>query len=227
MPEFGKVASPYLRPLTTWKFYLAHGVTEIPFGVELRSFDDTEWDIVNVPSTWQTDGYGLPQNLLYEYPERLNDNTARHEDTISDKFVRTSTNSDSDETGIYRTTVVFSPQELERAIYLETSGICGSFKVYVNDQLLCESHSITTRKRLLISDVAIAGINQIVIIVNRFDRDDSGHVILDIMNYGFSGIFRPIMLVEDSLLELSNLHLKLEYVPEAYITEVAKISSLS
>ena len=227
MPEFGKVASPYLRPLTTWRFYHANGVTEIPFGVELRSFDDTEWDIVNCPSTWQTEGYGLPQNLLYEYPERLNENTARHEDTISDKYVRNSTNSDSDETGIYRTTVIFSAQELERAIYLETSGICGSFRIYVNDQLLCESHSITTRKRLLISDVAVAGINQIVIIVNRFDRDESGHVILDIMNYGFAGLFRPIMLVEDSLLELSNLHLNLEYVPEAYITEVAKISSLS
>ena len=227
MPEFGKVVSPYLRPLTTWKFYHANGDTEIPFGVELRSFDDTEWDIVNCPSTWQTDGYGLPQNLLYEYPERLNDNTARHEDTISDKYVRNSTNSESDETGIYRTTVVFSPEELERALYLETSGICGSFKVYVNDHLLCESHSITTRKRLLISDVAIAGINQIVIIVNRFDRDESGHIILDIMNYGFAGLFRPIMIVEDALLELSNLHIKLEYVPEAYITEVAKISSLS
>lgn len=227
MPEFGKVVSPFMRPLTTWKFYLAHGDTEIPFGVELRSFDDTEWDIVNCPSTWQTEGYGLPQNLLYEYPERLNDNTARREETISDKFVRSSTNSEGDETGIYRTTFILSPEELERAIYLETSGICGSFKVYVNDQLLCESHSVTTRKRLLISDAAAAGINQMVIIVNRFDRDESGHVILDIMNYGFSGLFRPIMLVEDSLLELSNLHIKLEYVPEAYITEVAKITGLS
>ena len=44
MPEFGKVVSPYMRPLTTWKFYLAHVATEIPFGVELRSFDDTDWD---------------------------------------------------------------------------------------------------------------------------------------------------------------------------------------
>ena len=32
MPEFGKVVSPYMRPLTTWKFYLAHVATEIPFG---------------------------------------------------------------------------------------------------------------------------------------------------------------------------------------------------
>ena len=227
MPEFGKVVSPYMRPLTTWKFYLAHVATEIPFGVELRSFDDSEWDIVNCPSTWQTDGYGLPQNLLYDYPERLNDNSARHEETISDKYIKNSTNSEEDETGIYRTTFVLSPQELERAIYLETSGICGSFKVYVNDKLLCESHSITTRKRLLISDAAIAGINQMVIIVNRYDRNENGHVILDIMNYGFAGLFRPIMLVEDSLLELSNLHIQMEYVPEAYLTEVAKISSLS
>ena len=227
MPEFGKVVSPYMRPLTTWKFYLAHVATEIPFGVELRSFDDTEWDIVNCPSTWQTDGYGLPQNLLYDYPERLHDNTARHEETISDKYIKNSTNSEEDETGIYRTTFVLSPEELERAIYLETSGICGSFKVYVNDKLLCESHSIMTRKRLLISDAAIAGINQMVIIVNRYDRDDNGHIILDIMNYGFAGLFRPIMLVEDSLLELSNLHIQMEYVPEAYLTEVAKISSLS
>lgn len=227
MPEFGKVVSPYLRPLSTWKFYLAHGDTEIPFGVMLRSYDDSEWDIVNCPTTWQTDGYGLPQNLLYEYPERLIDNTARREDTVSDKFMRNSTSSEGDETGIYRTTVIFSAEELERAIYLETSGICGSFKIYVNDQLLCESHSINTRKRLLISDVAVAGINQIVIIVNRFDRDESGHIILDVMNYGFAGLFRPIMIVEDALLELSNLHIRLENIPEAYITEVAKISSLS
>lgn len=227
MPEFGKVVSPYMRPLTTWKFYLAHGDTEIPFGSHLRSFDDSDWDIVNCPSTWQTDGYGLPQNLLYEYPERLNDSAARHEETISDKYVKNSTRSEEDETGIYRTTIILSKAELDRALYLETSGICGSFTVYVNDQLLCESHSVTTRKRLLISEVAVTGINQIVIVVNRFDRDENGHVILDIMNYGFAGIFRPIMLVEDSLLELSNLHIQLEYIPEAYITEVAKISSLS
>ena len=227
MPEFGKVVSPYMRPLTTWKFYLAHGDTEIPFGSHLRSFDDSDWDIVNCPSTWQTDGYGLPQNLLYEYPERLNDSAARHEETISDKYVKNSTRSEDDETGIYRTTIILSKAELDRALYLETSGICGSFTVYVNDQLLCESHSVTTRKRLLISEVAVTGINQIVIVVNRFDRDENGHVILDIMNYGFAGIFRPIMLVEDSLLELSNLHIQLEYIPEAYITEVAKISSLS
>lgn len=227
MPEFGKVASPYLKPLTTWKFYLANGQSEVPFGVMNTSFDDSDWALVNCPSTWQTEGFGLPQNLIYDYPIRLAENAARKEETISDKYVLKSTGNDDDEVGIYRTTVVFKPEEIERALYLETSGICGSFKVFINDKLLCNSHAILTRKRLLISGLVKAGVNQITIIVNRYDRDDEGHIILDMMNFGFSGIFRPIMIVEDSLLELSNLHIKLEYVPSAYISEVAKMDALA
>ncbi len=227
MPEFGKVASPYLKNLTTWRFYLAGGQSEIPFGVMNTSFDDSEWALVNCPSTWQTEGFGLPQNLIYDYPIRLAENAARKEETISDKYVLKSTGNDDDEVGIYRTSIVFTPEDIERALYLEASGISGSFKVFINGKLLCNSHALFTRKRLLISGLVEAGVNQITIIVNRYDRDDSGHIILDAMNYGFSGIFRPVMIVEDSLLELSNLHLKLEYVPSAYISEVAKMDALA
>ena len=42
MPEFGKVASPYMKPLNTWRFYLANGQNEIPFGVMNSSFDDSD-----------------------------------------------------------------------------------------------------------------------------------------------------------------------------------------
>ncbi len=227
MPEFGKVASPFVKPLKTWKFYLANGQSEIPFGVMNSSFDDSDWPLVNCPSTWQTEGFGLPQNLIYDYPERLAQDVERKEETISDKYVLKSVGNDDDEVGVYRTTVVFNPSDIDRALYLETSGICGSFKVFINDKLLCNSHAVFTRKRLLISGLVRAGVNQITIIVNRYDRDDDGHIILDMMNFGFSGIFRPIMIVEDSLLELSNLHLQLEYVPSAYISEVAKMGQIA
>ena len=227
MPEFGKVASPYMKPLKTWKFYLANGQSEVPFGVMNSSFDDSDWPLINCPSTWQTEGFGLPQNLIYDYPERVAQDVARKEETISDKYVLKSVGYDDDEVGIYRTTVVFKPEDIDRALYLETSGICGSFKVFVNDKLLCSSHAVFTRKRLLISGLVRAGVNQITIIVNRYDRDDDGHIILDMMNFGFSGLFRPIMIVEDSLLELSNLHIQLEYVPSAYLSEVAKMDALA
>ena len=144
LPEFGAVESPYKRELTGWKFFLAKSESEIPFGFESRSFDDSEWDIINVPSTWQTEGYGLPQNLLYNYPEELDKIAKRGEESISDKLLLHSTDSDSDEVGIYRTSIVFSEEDIDRALYLEVSGICGSFNVYLNGQLQTESHSVMT-----------------------------------------------------------------------------------
>ena len=227
LPEFGKVRSPYVKPLTTWKFFLAGGPSEVPFGSTKISFDDSFWGLIDTPSTWQTEGYGLPQNLIYNYPEIIRNGTDKKDLTISDRYMLQSTTPEDDETGIYRTTFILEPKDIERAIYLEASGICGSFEVYVNDTLVTKSHAIYTRKRLLLSDYVKTGINHIVIIVNRYDRDDSGHIILDSMNYGFAGIFRPIMLVADSLLEISNLHLKVEYVPAAYVTEVAKLDGLA
>ena len=59
LPEFGEVASPYDRILSSWKFFLAQGESQVPFGFEALSFDDSDWDIINVPSTWQTEGGDL------------------------------------------------------------------------------------------------------------------------------------------------------------------------
>ena len=55
LPEFGDVKSPYVRELSTWKFYLANGEGEVPFGFESASFDDSDWDLINAPSTWQAE----------------------------------------------------------------------------------------------------------------------------------------------------------------------------
>ena len=220
LPEFGAVESPYKRELTGWKFFLAKSESEIPFGFESRSFDDSEWDIINVPSTWQTEGYGLPQNLLYNYPEELDKIAKRGEESISDKLLLHSTDSDSDEVGIYRTSIVFSEEDIDRALYLEVSGICGSFNVYLNGQLQTESHSVMTHKRLLISNSAKPGVNQLAILVNRWDRDRNGKIKREIMNYGFSGIFRPVFVVAEPLLEISNLHIRLSNVPAAYVNQL-------
>ena len=227
LPEFGEVASPYDRILSSWKFFLAQGESQVPFGFEALSFDDSDWDIINVPSTWQTEGYGLPQNLLYNYPVELEKITKRGEDSISDKYLMKSTNEDNDEIGIYRTSIVFTPQDLDRALYLETSGICGSFDVYLNGQLITESHAVMTRKRILLSDSARPGTNQLAIAVYRWDREKHGHVVKELMNFGFSGLIRPVRIVAESLLEISNLHLSVSSVPDAYVDQLDIINTSS
>lgn len=225
LPEFGDAVSPYEHLISSWKFFHADGEGQIPFGFESASFDDSDWDIINVPSTWQTEGYGLPQNLLYNYPVELEKLSKRGEDSISDKYILKSNNEESDEVGIYRATVVFAPQDIDRALYLEASGICGKFSLYLNGQLLTESNSVMTRKRILLSDSAKPGTNQIAIAVRRWDRDRHGHVIKELMNFGFSGLVRPVRIVAEPLLEISNLHLSVTSVPDAYVDQLDIINT--
>jgi len=224
-PEFGLVGSPYVKALTTWRFYMAGNENELPFGFESLSFDDSEWDLINCPSTWQTEGYGLPNYLLYNYPEKLERDGEKHIDNMADKFLLKSSTGDEDSVGIYRTTLVFTPEDIDRALYLETSGICGRFAVYLNSQILAESHAVNTCKRILLSDNAKEGVNQLAIVVYRYDRSTAnGHIINDYMNFGFSGIFRPVYLIKESLVEMSNLRITLESLPEAYVTEIANVN---
>ena len=216
-PEFGRVESPYVKVLTTWRFFMAAHEGEMPYGFEAMSFDDSEWELINCPSTLQTEGYGLPSYLLYNYPEKLERDGERKTEDIGGKFLLKSSSSDEDAVGIYRTSLVFTPEDIDRAIYLETSGICGRFIVYLNGQIVAESHAVNTFKRLLLSDCAREGVNLLVIAVYRYDRSSNGRIINDYMNFGFSGIFRPVYIVKESLIEINNLHVRLENLPEAIL----------
>lgn len=221
MPEFGLVKTPYSKELFSWKFFLARSENDIPYGFEELTFDDSEWDIINTPSTWQTEGYSLPQNLIYDFPEVLEEDRERCNSSISNKLYMNSTSEENDEFGIYRTTVEFDAADIDRAIYLETSGITGSFEVFLNGKSICKSHSVLTKKRLLLSNDAMVGVNCLVIIVDRFDRDSKGQIIKENANFGFSGIFRPMHIVFESLLEMNNLHIKCKFVPNAYINQLS------
>ena len=93
-PEFGRVESPYVDVLTTWRFFMAAHEGEIPYGFEAMAFDDSEWELINCPSTLQTEGYGLPSYLLYNYPEKLERDGERKTEDIGGKFLLKSSSSD-------------------------------------------------------------------------------------------------------------------------------------
>ena len=57
MPEFGRVKSPYVRKLTTWRFLHVDSLSQVPIGSHKKSFDDSDLALIDVPSTWQTEGY--------------------------------------------------------------------------------------------------------------------------------------------------------------------------
>lgn len=216
LPEFGEVLSPYVKDLVTWRFFLANGVSGIPMDFEGKNFDDSDWALINTPSSWQLEGYGTPQNLLYDYPMLFEGDNKKSE-SASDKYVLNSTSNEDEEIGIYRTEVVFSPEDIDRAIYLAFEGIAGHFEVYINGTQIVDSGAVMTGKKVLLSDYAVAGTNVIAILIFRYDRDAKGRVVKELALHGLSGILRPIKLVFEPLLEISNMRMKLSSVPSTYV----------
>ncbi len=232
LPEFGLLNSDYVEELPVWRFCFCKNESEIPNGVEKELYDDTEWDIIDVPSSWQMNGYSLPENLLYDYPSVLKNLSKTHDESPRDKYILKSTDSEQDEVGVYRASVLFDEKDIDRAIYLDIEGITGDFEIYFNENKLIASQAVLTPHRLLLSDYAKVGVNTIVIIVNQFSRDKNGHIIIENANFGFSGIVRPIKIVKEPLLEIGNVEIvtstaPLGYVSEATSTEMERSDKIS
>src|SRR4051812_10315436 len=53
-----------------WRFHLAPTVAEAPAGIADPQFDDSAWDLLAVPSSWQMHGHGQPAytNVVYPFP---------------------------------------------------------------------------------------------------------------------------------------------------------------
>ena len=59
---FDRTASPWLKSLDgDWKFHLADCPLHVPSGFQSDSFNDTDWDVIPVPSHWQCLGYDTPR----------------------------------------------------------------------------------------------------------------------------------------------------------------------
>ncbi|RLF05122.1 MAG: hypothetical protein DRK00_05220, partial [Thermoprotei archaeon] len=51
-----------------WRFKLVKNPGEVPDGFYRPDFDDSSWDVVEVPSNWQLLGYDKPIYLNIRYP---------------------------------------------------------------------------------------------------------------------------------------------------------------
>ena len=58
----------------TWKFHYSDNPGVRPMEFYLTSFNDSEWDQIEVPSNWELEGYGIPiySNTPYEWTLKPN-----------------------------------------------------------------------------------------------------------------------------------------------------------
>ena len=65
----GRAASPWVKSLNgDWRFHWVRNAEDRPKDFWRDDFDDTAWDLIEVPSNWELVGYGVPIYTNIPYP---------------------------------------------------------------------------------------------------------------------------------------------------------------
>ena len=229
-PEFGQVKSLWRLDLPSWRFFHAKTKEQVPQAWTDPNFDDASWDLVNVPSVWQMQGYGYPSELMYEKNALLSKKNTRLQHKLADDAGMENTN----DYGLYRVWVNFPAQFLSRFVYFMTDGIVGRYSISVNGQHISDSRSTFSSSKCLLNEALHEGANLITIMVRRFDyRFEKGkpkRIVRAQGAFGFSGLFRLPYIVAEPAMEISSVRIFSSWLTDTLAKDVvpktALISSL-
>lgn len=202
LPLFGRAENKWHLPISKWRFFHAENRDLVPADFSSVLFDDRTWPVMEVPTVWQQEGYGLAEDLSYD-TERKNDKKASEQ--IRSFFSSLSGSETEDDVGVFRSVVSLPDTYSDRAVYFTCAGICGRFELYIDGEFVIESSAFVTSKRILLSPW-ISGTNVcITLLVYRQNHDSHGRLKKSGGFFGMSGIFRMPEIVAESLVEIRHV----------------------
>ncbi len=172
-----------------WKFKYNTHPAYVPSDYFLEDYDDSEWDIIPVPSCWQMHGYDIPvyTNVLYPYPV--------DEPNVPEK----------NPVGCYRMTFNIPKNWTDRRMVLHFGGVSSSFTVFVNGQEVGYSQCSHMPSEFDISDYIVEGKNTLAVEVYKWCAMS---YLEDQDFWRLSGIFRDVYLYSTSTLYISDIHVE-------------------
>lgn len=171
-------ASPYFRLLNgDWKFHFSPTPRQAPEKFYEKSFDDSGWDTIPVPSNWQVLGYGIPRYFAAKYAFDTSNYPGVPEDT--------------NETGCYRTTFTIPEEWKERQIFIVFDGVDSAFHLWINGKLAGFSKDSRLPAEFNITSLVKPGENTLAARVYRWS---DGSYLEDQDMWFLSGIFRDVYL---------------------------------
>ncbi|HZL11293.1 MAG TPA: glycoside hydrolase family 2 TIM barrel-domain containing protein [Prolixibacteraceae bacterium] len=116
-----KQSANYLNLNGDWKFKWAEKPAELPKDYESTSFDDSGWNKMQVPSTWEVNGYGDPIyiNVGYEFENIMKPNPPI-------------VPMDFNPTGVYRREITISDSWKGKEVILHIGSAKSNLTVWVN-----------------------------------------------------------------------------------------------
>lgn len=171
-----------------WKFKYVAGSSYAPGSSEFYAadYDDSSWDEIKVPLSWEMAGYGKPVYTNVGYPFYNNAPNANHGREYNDV-------TDNNATGFYRRTFTLPESWNDKRVFIHFDGVYSAAVVWVNGKYVGYSQGSNTDAEFDITDFVTPGSdNQLSVRVYRWcdgsylEGQDMWHL---------SGIHRDVYLV--------------------------------
>ena len=166
--------SPWVRSLNgEWQFELAPTPADAPDEFADPDFDAEGWDGIEVPSNWQTEGYGAPHytNVVYPFP-------------LDPPNVPT-----ENPTASYRRELYVDEEWTDRQVRLHFEGVDSAFHLYVNGEQVGYSEGARLPSEFDVSEYVDPGENTVGVRVYKWTN---GSYLEDQDMWWLSGVFRDV-----------------------------------
>ena len=186
----------YINLNGTWKFKYVAGKSSGPGSSEFQAkdYDDSGWDNIRVPLSWEMANHGKPVYTNVGYPFK-NDPPNATENATGSKFWGQTIDygvTDHNATGFYRRTITIPETWKDKRVFIHFDGVYSAAVVWVNGKYVGYSQDSNTDAEFDITGFVTTGDNQLSVRVYRWcdgsylEGQDMWHL---------SGIHRDVYLV--------------------------------
>ncbi|WP_207218914.1 glycoside hydrolase family 2 TIM barrel-domain containing protein [Pengzhenrongella frigida] len=191
--------SPYRQSLDgDWRFQWSENPASRQEDFFSTEVDDSGWDTITVPSSWQTQGYDFPIYTNITYPFT---GANGGEENPEFPFAPTRYNP----VGQYRTSVTLPASWDGRRTFLHFDGVESAFYVWVNGQKVGYRESSFDSSEFDVTDFLDPGVNQIAVEVYRWS---DGSWLEDQDMIRLAGIFRGVYLFSTPQVHLRDFRIQ-------------------
>ncbi|MHA2307980.1 MAG: glycoside hydrolase family 2 TIM barrel-domain containing protein [Candidatus Heimdallarchaeaceae archaeon] len=172
--------SPFFRSLNgAWKFHWVPKPLNRPIDFYKLDFDVKDWDEIQVPGTFELQGYGIPYYLATSYPPALRKRRAPNIDK------------EDNPVGSYKKSFRIPKEWKDREVFIHFAGVKSAFYLWINGQEVGYSQGSMTPAEFNITEYLKSGNNQIAVEVYKWS---DGSYLEDQDFWFLGGIFREVFL---------------------------------
>ena len=168
-----------------WKFYFCKNHMERPSGFFDIDLDTKDWDQINVPSVWETQGYDKPYYLAFDYPPAVSKKTKEIPWIDEEK----------NPVGIYRTNFMIEEAGAQNEIFCHFGAVKSAFYLYINGHQVGYSQGSMTPSEFNITGFVTTGENQMTVEVYKYS---DGTYLEDQDMWFMAGIYRNVYIYQES-----------------------------